>query len=510
LEFFIGGLVLFKKKQKWIPREIDIEGFKRDLEKERDIEWSDSLLERMSVSGDLSGSPYYHWHWKDEYVANLVIWPKNETELVEVVKLAHTYNVPITIRGGGTNYFGSSVPTMGDTVLDLKTMDNFELNENAREITVQPGVVFKNLLDYLKEKSVELPSYPSSALSATIGGWLNTMGSIGIGTYKNGALSNYILELKVITSEGKINHLKETEAIKEFTGKYGILGIITEIKIRLVKKTKKYPYLFGVKKLSKVRKILNNLSKNENIYHLSFFDDNYFQRLYPEKQDFKYYLFLMIKGSEAKTNPSKSKSIKMIKNSGGTFLGKPISEKYHQNLLKDEMRLKKDIPVLLLQSLNINIQYIEEIIMKFKQLSNERNLNECVSGIVGIRNFIRLNLFTLTDNDLIIHFLSSKGILHRIVKFVYTYDMGRIYDYGLYNGIYLEKYESEKRKKFRELKKKYDPIGIFNPWKLIKVNTSFTRINTIFELNLLWRYLAAKLGIAKNIQKSTNQLKINQ
>ncbi|MBD3211128.1 MAG: hypothetical protein GF311_00855 [Candidatus Lokiarchaeota archaeon] len=167
--------------------------------------------------------------------------------------------------------------------------------------------------------------------------------------------------------------------------------------------------------------------------------------------------------------------------------------------MKDEMRLKKDIPVLMMQSLLVEIKNLSKIIPKFKEISEKRRLNEGFIGVLGKKDGVRLVLFTFTDNELMVHFLSSKGILHRIVKFVYENNLGRLYDYGLYNCIYLDKFEPERREKLIEKKKQHDPQYILNPYKLIESFTSYRRINIIFELNLLWRKMAVKLGMDKII-----------
>lgn len=486
---------MFKKSQKYIPEKPDFKSFKKELESLNPIEFSESLIERISVSGDLSGIPFYHWRWKEDYIARIVIWPKSADQIKIIVNLAIQYNVPITIRGGGTGYYGSSVPSMGDVVLDLKTLNKFELNKNRNTLTAQAGVNLGKLVEYLDEENLEIPSISSSALSATIGGWLNTKGSIGIGTLKHNSFSKHILELKVISPSEGLKHLKSPEEFNVFIGTYGLFAIIIEVTFKLSKKRQKISLLYGFKEFTNLVDFIEKFKEKEEIYYLSFFDRNYFQKLY-DTANFEYYCLLVIENERLREDIQK-----IISSSNQKYdivsIEDDISNEMWQNILKDEMRLKKDIPVLMLQSFLIKIKYTAKILTRFRELSKQRNLNEGFIGVLGNKNEVRLVLFTFTNNDFIVHFLSSKGILHRIVKFAYQNNLGELYDYGLYNSIYLDKFEPKKKEKLITQKKQYDPQYILNPNKLINSFTSYRRINSIFELNLFWRKMAVKLGMEK-------------
>ncbi|MBD3212374.1 MAG: FAD-binding protein, partial [Candidatus Lokiarchaeota archaeon] len=284
---------MFKKSHKYIPKDPDFEGFKKELESLNTIEFSESLIERISVSGDLSGTPFYHWRWKEEYIAEIVIWPKNTGQIKIIVNLATQYNVPITIRGGGTAYFGSSVPTMGDVVLDLKTLNNFKLNKSKNILTAQAGVNLGKLVEYLEKYDLEISSIPSSALSATIGGWLNTKGSIGIGSLKYNNFSKHILELKVISPSEGLKQLKSREEFNEFIGTYGIFGILIEVTFKLSKKVPKLPLMYGFREFTNLIDFIEKLKEKKEIYYISFFDRNYFKKL-NGIVNFEYYCLFVV------------------------------------------------------------------------------------------------------------------------------------------------------------------------------------------------------------------------
>ncbi|KKN15685.1 hypothetical protein LCGC14_0983560, partial [marine sediment metagenome] len=120
---------------------------------------------------------------------------------------------------------------------------------------------------------------------------------------------------------------------------------------------------------------------------------------------------------------------------------------------------------------------------------------------------VRLVIYTPTDNEFWMHFLASKAVTSKVVKQAYNLG-GRVYTYGLQNTIYLQKFEKNKLQKFRERKAEVDPNYILNPLKIVKSNISFFRINMMFGLMLVWRKLAIKLGLAKEILKI--DIKINR
>src|SRR5277367_2119651 len=55
--------------------------------------------------------------------ADLVVCPRNETEVIATVALCARHRVPLTVRGGGTGNYGQAVPLAGGVVLDMTRLD---------------------------------------------------------------------------------------------------------------------------------------------------------------------------------------------------------------------------------------------------------------------------------------------------------------------------------------------------------------------------------------------------
>ena len=46
----------------------------------------------------------------DHVTADFVIRPKNEAEVIEILKVCYKHNVPVTTRGAGTGNYGQAMP----------------------------------------------------------------------------------------------------------------------------------------------------------------------------------------------------------------------------------------------------------------------------------------------------------------------------------------------------------------------------------------------------------------
>ncbi len=486
------------RKITYLPEKTDLFNFIKEIKSLDNIEFSDSLVERISVSGDVTGSPFFHWRWKKKYLADYVAWPKNEMQLSSILKVANKRHVPITPRGAGSCYFGSGVPAYGGIVIDLKQMTSFKVDIQNKLVIAQPGVCFSILIEALSAEGYQLGCYPTSALTATVGGWIGTGGLVGIGTFQNGPFIDQIIHLRVVLATGDVKVFTKREEFEPFFGGCGIYGVISEVAIKIYPISTKIPLFFGFNNLTDMINSTKELLSLNNLFAIRFSDYQHEIRL-GEKSQFQCYIFLLISGLVQEIQKQRENALKIVNTFSGVYLGDDSSQRIFNGLLKQEMRLKTNVPVLMLQAFCLELSNCKEILDLFEQLTEKRMLNHCYSGLINKDGKVRLLLFTPTDSDYITHFLASKGITHRIVKKIYHDHKGQIYTYGLYNTLYLKKFDPEKYTQLREKKQNFDPNFILNPLKVIKTKARFKRINTIFEMNLFWRTLFVKLGFAKEI-----------
>lgn len=163
-------------------------------------------------------------------------------EVQKLVRYAAAHDLPITIRGAGTNLVGSTIP-QGGIIIDLSEMNHIlELDEENRTLLVEPGVLLCDLQAYVEERGLFYPPDPAEK-NATIGGNIATNAG-GMRAVKYGVTRDFVLGLEVVTAAGEVVTLG-SKCLKDATGlnlkqlligSEGTLGVITKCLVRLITK----------------------------------------------------------------------------------------------------------------------------------------------------------------------------------------------------------------------------------------------------------------------------------
>ncbi|MHA1289974.1 MAG: FAD-binding oxidoreductase, partial [Candidatus Thorarchaeota archaeon] len=118
------------------------------------------------------------------YNPDAIAQPTSAEEVKALYEFANKEKVPLTPRGAGTSGYGGAIPRKGGIIVDMRRMDKIlSVDEENMTVTVEPGVVWTNLQFELNQLGLDVRAYPSSGLSATIGGWI-AQGGDGIGSLK--------------------------------------------------------------------------------------------------------------------------------------------------------------------------------------------------------------------------------------------------------------------------------------------------------------------------------------
>ncbi|KAK6199447.1 mitochondrial D-lactate ferricytochrome c oxidoreductase [Scheffersomyces amazonensis] len=175
----------------------------------------------------------------------VIISPKNTEEVSAILKIAHELHIPIVANSGLTSLEGQTMHTRGPNsiALSFAHLNNVvEFNPEDLDITVQPGVGWSELDDYLKSspdgKHLLFPVDPG--LGATIAGMVGTSAS-GTNAYKYGTMKENVVNLTVVLADGTVIKTRQRprksaagyDLTRLFIGSEGTLGIITEITIKL-------------------------------------------------------------------------------------------------------------------------------------------------------------------------------------------------------------------------------------------------------------------------------------
>lgn len=177
-------------------------------------------------------------------IADAVVFVQTIEDIQNAVRIANQTNTPIICRGAGTNTVGACVPSHGGIILNFSRMNKIlEINPENMTVRVQPGVILGDLEREVEKFGLFYPPDPSNLKVSTIGGSI-ALNSSGARCFKYGATKDYVIDLLVVTSDGRIirtgsNTIKNATGYNLgsiFIGSEGTLGIVAEAVLKLIPK----------------------------------------------------------------------------------------------------------------------------------------------------------------------------------------------------------------------------------------------------------------------------------
>jgi hypothetical protein len=165
--------------------------------------------------------------------AEVALLVTSKEHLRSVVATLFKYDIPVTIRGGGSGNYGQLIPLYGGAVIDLSKMDTIFSVDGVAHAEV--GATIRKIEIAAREKGYEMPCMPSTWIISSIGGFL-CGGSGGIGSIRNGGIAygDNVKSVTLMTMEAEPKFIKfeERDAIKALHT-YGTTGIMVEVEMRL-------------------------------------------------------------------------------------------------------------------------------------------------------------------------------------------------------------------------------------------------------------------------------------
>jgi glycolate oxidase len=173
----------------------------------------------------------------------LVVLPETTAEVSAILKYANDEGIKIVPRGAGTSLSGGALPLADGIVLGLAKFNRvLEIDFDNRCAVVQPGVTNLAITKAVEHKGFYYAPDPSSQIACTIGGNV-AENSGGVHCLKYGLTTNNILGLEMVLPGGDVVRLggKHLEAdgydlLGILTGSEGLLGVITEVTVRILQK----------------------------------------------------------------------------------------------------------------------------------------------------------------------------------------------------------------------------------------------------------------------------------
>jgi glycolate oxidase len=201
------------------------------------------LLGAEAVSDDAAALQAHSGDkWSATHSPDVVVLARSTEQVSKLLRFAAQEKIPVTARGAGYGYVGGCVPVRGGISLSLARMNRIkEINFADSIAIVEPGVITADLQDQAREQQLFYPPDPASRKDCTIGGNVATNAG-GPRCLKYGVTRSYVIGLEVVLASGDILrtggrvHKNKTgfSLIGLFVGSEGMLGVVTEITVRLL------------------------------------------------------------------------------------------------------------------------------------------------------------------------------------------------------------------------------------------------------------------------------------
>ena len=173
----------------------------------------------------------------------IVLLPQTVDQVANVLKYCKEHGIKVVPRGAGTSLSGGALPLEDGILLGMGKFNKvLEVDYDNRCARVQPGVTNLAITKAVEEDGFYYAPDPSSQIACTIGGNV-AENSGGVHSLKYGLTTNNVLGVEMVTIDGEIlriggKHLDAEgyDLLGLMIGSEGLLGVVTEVTVRLLPK----------------------------------------------------------------------------------------------------------------------------------------------------------------------------------------------------------------------------------------------------------------------------------
>ncbi len=173
----------------------------------------------------------------------VVVLPATPAQVAAVLAYCHREGVKVVPRGAGTSLSGGALPLGDGVLLGMAKFNRIrEIDLDNRVAVVEPGVTNLAISQAVEADGFYYAPDPSSQIACTIGGNM-AENSGGVHCLKYGVTTNNVLGCELVLMTGEILRLGGRyldaagyDLLGLLTGSEGLLGVITEVTVRLLKK----------------------------------------------------------------------------------------------------------------------------------------------------------------------------------------------------------------------------------------------------------------------------------
>jgi glycolate oxidase len=176
-------------------------------------------------------------------VPMVVVLPDTTAQVSQVLRYCYDNGIRVVPRGAGTSLSGGALPLADGVLLGMGKFSRIrEIDFDNRVVVAEPGVTNLAVSKAVEDEGFYYAPDPSSQIACTIGGNI-AENSGGVHCLKYGLTTNNVLgcELVLITGEivrigGKHLDAGGYDLLGIITGSEGLLGVVTEVTVRILRK----------------------------------------------------------------------------------------------------------------------------------------------------------------------------------------------------------------------------------------------------------------------------------
>ena len=180
-------------------------------------------------------------HGRLDHVPDLIVRPRREQDVVDVLDWCARQGIPVIPYGGGSSVVGGVEPRFDEPAVTMDTTAMsavLDIDPTSRAARIQAGALGPTIENQLRPHDLTLRHFPQSFGFSSLGGWLATRAGGHFATLYT-HIDDLTESLRVVTPAG----VSESRRLpgsgagpspdRLFLGSEGTLGIITEAWMRL-------------------------------------------------------------------------------------------------------------------------------------------------------------------------------------------------------------------------------------------------------------------------------------
>jgi glycolate oxidase len=172
----------------------------------------------------------------------LALLPETTQQICQILKICQEQGIKVVARGAGTSLSGGALPLADAVLISMMKFSSIrEIDLDNRCVVAGPGVTNKAITEAVTGDGFYYAPDPSSRIACSIGGNVAENAG-GMHCLKYGLTTNNILGLEVVLMNGEVLRLggkhhgaEGYDLLGLFAGSEGLLGIVTEVTVRILK-----------------------------------------------------------------------------------------------------------------------------------------------------------------------------------------------------------------------------------------------------------------------------------